>query len=196
MSIHYSDGNDKKYAGAGSVATALALGGSSLGLQVVGPLLNALTGNVPAGHCNTGCYENQPVSQREADMAAKIAKLESEKYSDHIGQELYKELFGVIVADREKNADRFNNLERRQAEEAIAAQRMTDSVVMLDERLKCVKKELEADIGRERSERKCADTTVVNYVNATFYPRQTADITTASTTTAQNTYNPLPIECC
>lgn len=196
MSIHYSDGNDKKYAGIGGVATALALGGSALGLQVAGPILNTLAGYQPNGACRAACYENQPVSQREADMAAKIAKLESEKYSDHIGQELYKELFGVIAADREKNADRFNNLERRQAEEAIAAQRMTDSIMMLDERQKCIKKELEADICRERSERKCADNTIVNYVNATFYPRQTADITTAATTTAQSTYNPLPVECC
>lgn len=189
MSIHYSD-NNNNYAGKGGLATALALAGSSLGLQVAGPILNTLAGNPNV------CHENQPVTQRESEMAAKIAKLESEKYSDYVGQQLYKELLGVIITDREKNADRFNNLERRQAEEAVAAQRVTDSIVMLDERLKCTKKELESDICRERSERKCSDNTIVNYINATFYPRQTADLTTAATTTAQPTYNPLPIECC
>lgn len=33
---------------------------------------------------------------------------------------------------------------------------------------------------------------VIPYVNATFYPKQIADVTTGTTTTAQSLYNPLP----
>lgn len=35
--------------------------------------------------------------------------------------------------------------------------------------------------------------TSVNYMNATFYPKQVADVTTGTTTTAQTLYNPLPV---
>lgn len=42
--------------------------------------------------------------------------------------------------------------------------------------------------------RQCADNSIVNYVNATFYPKMVADVTTGSTTTAQTLYNPLPIQ--
>lgn len=40
------------------------------------------------------------------------------------------------------------------------------------------------------------DNAIVNYVNATFYPKMVADVTTGTTTTAQMLYNPLPVENC
>lgn len=46
-------------------------------------------------------------------------------------------------------------------------------------------------IAMEAECRSCADNTIVNYVNATFYPKQVADVTTDTTTTASSTYNPL-----
>ena len=49
---------------------------------------------------------------------------------------------------------------------------------------------------REIGDRKCADNAIVNYVNATFYPKMVADVTTGTTTTAQTIYNPLPVENC
>lgn len=43
----------------------------------------------------------------------------------------------------------------------------------------------------EAERRRCADNTIVNYANSTFYPKYIADITTATTTTKQPIYNPL-----
>lgn len=45
---------------------------------------------------------------------------------------------------------------------------------------------------REHDERCCGDNTIVNYVNATFYPKQVADVTVGATTTSAFVYNPLP----
>lgn len=45
---------------------------------------------------------------------------------------------------------------------------------------------------RECDERRCGDNALVNYVNATFYPKQVADVTVGTATTAQTVYNPLP----
>ena len=38
----------------------------------------------------------------------------------------------------------------------------------------------------------CGDNSIVTYVNATFYPKQVADVTTGTATTAQTLYNPVP----
>ena len=45
---------------------------------------------------------------------------------------------------------------------------------------------------RECDERRCGDTALANYVNATFYPKMVASVTVGSETTAQAVYNPLP----
>lgn len=45
---------------------------------------------------------------------------------------------------------------------------------------------------RERDERVCGDNAIVNYANNTFYPKQYADVTVGTTTTAAFVYNPLP----
>lgn len=47
-------------------------------------------------------------------------------------------------------------------------------------------------LSRERDERVCGDNSIANYVNATFYPKQVADVTVGTETTAQAVYNPLP----
>ena len=45
----------------------------------------------------------------------------------------------------------------------------------------------------KRQERRCCgDNSIVTYANATFYPKQVADVTTGTGTTAQTLYNPLP----
>lgn len=45
---------------------------------------------------------------------------------------------------------------------------------------------------RECDERRCGDNSIVNYVNATFYPKQVSDVAVVAETTAQAVYNPLP----
>ena len=67
---------------------------------------------------------------------------------------------------------------------------------MVSERMGYLNNELKCDIAMERKERKCVDNAIVNYVNATFYPKMVADVTTGTATTAQKLYNPLPAETC
>lgn len=49
----------------------------------------------------------------------------------------------------------------------------------------------------EAERRCCGDNSIVTYANATFYPKQVADVTTGTANTAQTLYNPLPkCGCC
>ena len=65
--------------------------------------------------------------------------------------------------------------------QAVQNQATKDSFQLLQERLEC-----------ECKARSCADNAIVNYANATFYPKMVADVTTGTTTTAQSVYNPIP----
>lgn len=71
-----------------------------------------------------------------------------------------------------------------------------DSFQLLQERLDCCCEKQAAALECERKERRCADDIIVNYVNSTFYPRMTAEVTTGTTTTAQPVRNPLPACSC
>ena len=68
-----------------------------------------------------------------------------------------------------------------------------DSFLMLQQKMASDKAELECAINREKDERKCNDNTLVTYMNASFYPKQVADVTVGTATTAQTLYNPLPV---
>ena len=60
-----------------------------------------------------------------------------------------------------------------------------------------VESRLNGKIAMEAERRCCADNAIVNYVNATFYPKQVADVTVGTTQTAQTLYNPIPdCGCC
>ena len=44
----------------------------------------------------------------------------------------------------------------------------------------------------EAERRCCGDNALKTYVNATFYPKQVADVTTGTATSPQTLYDPLP----
>jgi hypothetical protein len=51
-------------------------------------------------------------------------------------------------------------------------------------------------LAMEAERRHCAENTLVNYVNSTFYPVSVANVTVATTSTAKSTFNPLAgLEC-
>lgn len=136
-----------------------------------------------------GCSKNIPVSRYDAEKDARIAQLETEKalrdantFTDQKFIELYKYIDGELRSIRDV-----------QAAQAVKNQQTADSFQMVTERMQCCCDKLETKICAEENARKCADNTIVNYVNATFYPKQVADVTTGTTTTAQTLYNPLPI---
>ena len=170
-----------------------AKGNAGVTLGTIGTALgglNALSGNGGLGNLfggwgggNCNCHENMPVNRYEAAQSARIAELETEVklrdsniYTDGKMLELYKYFDGELKGVRAALCD-----------QAVHNQRTEDAFLLVRQ-----------DIARERDERCCGDNAIVNYANATFYPKMVADVTTGTTTTAQALYNPLPNcgKCC
>ncbi len=185
------------YASKGVAGSGLGLGiaGTALGLLNggLGNLLGGWNGNGMNGCGGHGfCHENMPVNRYELGQESKIADLQSQialrdanTYGDQKMLELYKYFDGKLA---EVNAVLGG--------QAVQNQATKDSFQLLQERLECCKSEMCGALARERDERKCGDNAIVNYVNATFYPKMVADVTTGTTTTAQTVYNPLPVASC
>ena len=176
--------------------------GSGLGLGIAGTalgLLNAngggLLGNLLGGGCYNGaaaCSENMLVNRYEAAQSAKIAELETQVALRDANTFTDQKL----AAMNDRYSERFRNIEAELARNAVKQQAVDDSIMLVNERLECCKTNMMERLCREIDDRKCGDNTLVNYMNATFYPKQVADVTTGTTTTAQTVYNPLPIQCC
>lgn len=174
-----------EYASKGVAGAALGTGIGGLALGV----LNGGLGNILGGWnngCNNGwnggCHENQPINRYEMGLQQEIAAKDSQialrdanTYGDQKLLELYKYFDGELKGLR-------NELCRQ----AVVNQRTEDSFLLVQK-----------DIQRERDERCCGDNAIINYANATFYPKMVADVTTGTETTAQLLYNPLPsCGCC
>ena len=139
--------------------------------------------------CGSDC---DPVTQREMRLVQEIAAKDSQialrdanTYNDQKALELYKYIDG-----------RFQEVAAQLSAQAVQNQATKDSFQLLQERLDCCCEKQTAALECERRERKCADDTIINYVNQTFYPIQVASVTTGTTTRTQTTYNPLPAQCC
>ena len=171
--------------------------GAGLGLGIAGTALGVLNGGLGNilgswGGWNSNCNENTPVTRYELGQESKIAELQSQialrdanTYNDQKTLEVYKYFDGKL-----------NEVNAVLASQAVQNQATKDSFQLLQERLDCCKSEMCGALARERDERRCGDNAIVNYVNATFYPKMVADVTTGTTTTAQTVYNPLPVATC
>lgn len=179
MDVHNISGRATAGLTTGIIGTSLgalnAMGGA-------GGLLGGLLG----GGCNNawnmaGCSENMLVNRYELGQAQEIESLKSQialrdanTFTDSKLLEVYKYIDGKL-----------GEINGVLCGQAVQNQATKDSFQLMEERL-C----------REIGDRKCADNAIVNYVNATFYPKMVADVTTGTTTTAQMLYNPLPVEKC
>ena len=137
------------------------------------------------------CSENMPVSryelEREQKLAAKdseIALLKANTYND--GKML--EVYGYI--DRQ-----LKDIRDTLCKQAVHNQRTEDSFTLVKQDVESVRKEALGAVKMEAERRCCGDNALKTYVNATFYPKQVADVTTGTATTAQTLYDPLP-KCC
>lgn len=164
----------------GIIGTSLgalnALGGNGL----LGGLLGGWGGGCNAWNM-VGCSENMLVNRYELGQAQEIESLKSQvalrdanTFTDQKMLEMYRYIDGKL-----------GEINGVLCGQAVQNQATKDSFQLMEERL-C----------REIGDRKCADNAIVNYVNATFYPKMVADVTTGTTTTAQTIYNPLPVEKC
>lgn len=175
---------------AGRGTTALGIIGTTLGGLAVagGTLLNGMAGRTAAAHgcAAEGCSENHLVNRYEAAQAARIAQLETEvklrdanTYTDQKSLEMYQYIDG-----------RLRGIEQQLCDQAVINQRTADSFAL-------AQADLQGKIDMEAERRCCADNAIVNYANATFYPKMVADVTVGTTTTAQTLYNPIPkCGCC
>lgn len=168
-----------------TVAGSIGLAGAAM------PVLQTLFG----GWNNGGyvCNENMPVNRYEAQKDARIAELETEvKLRDANTYTL-----GEMNKMRNYVDDRFTAISNQLCAQAVHNQKTEDSFVLAQRDLAAVKSDLEGKIRMEAERRCCADNSIINYANATFYPKMVADVTVGTTTTAQTLYNPIPdCGCC
>lgn len=187
--------------------------GAGLGLGIAGTALGVLNGglgNVLGGltmprqavmaepvaaamYPGCGCSEDRLVNRYEAAQAARIAELETRvqlrdanTYTDQKILATYQYIDGQLKEVRDTLCA-----------QAVHNQRTEDSFALASRDLMAVKSELMGQIALEAERRCCADNSIVNYVNATFYPVNVADVTVGTTSTAQTRYNPIPkCGCC
>lgn len=200
----------KEYASKGVAGTGLGLGAAGLGLGVINGMVELLQGwqRNPCGRSlgsdavtmaalaalmNGGqlggkCSEDHCVNRYELGLEqqnsakdSEIALLKANIYGDQKLLEVYKYTEGQLKEIR-------NTL----CAQAVHNQKTEDSFHMVHHDLDAVRRELLCKIEQEAKERCCSDNAIVNYANATFYPKMVADVTTGTTTTAQLLYNPIP----
>ena len=182
--------DEKNYKGRATGGLTTGIIGTALGvLNGAGGLLG---GVAPAMTRGIACESDHLINRYELGLEqanaakdAEISLLKANIYGDQKLLEVYKYFDGKL-----------EGVNTRLAEQAVINQANKDSFAILQERMECCKNELNGAICRERDERRCADNTIVTYLNATFYPKQVADVTVGTTTTPQTTYNPLPVYGC
>lgn len=173
---------------AGRGTTALGIVGTVLGGTALAGG-NGLLGNL-LGNNNAVCMDsnNMPVSRYDMNLIrdnmakdSEIALLKANTFTD-----------GKFADLNDRYNARFTNIEAELARQAVHNQKTEDSFVLAQADLRAVRNELKSAIDMEAERRCCADNAIVNYSNATFYPKLVADVTAGTTTTAQTMYNPIP----
>lgn len=165
------------------------IGTAGVGAALAANLLGAAA---PAGNCRGGsmpvCSENMPVSRFELEQEAKISQLQSQlalrdanTYNDQKLLDVYKYFDGEL-----------KDVRATLCAQAVTNQKTADSFALAAADLAAVKSDLCNRINLEAERRCCADNAIVTYANATFYPKQVADVTVGTTSTAQTLYNPIP----
>ena len=153
---------------------------NGMGLEaIMGMLIPMLTA--------MGCQRNEPACHEdhfitrhefglEKELAAKdskIALLESTIFTDKKSLELHQYVDGQLKEVREFIC-----------EQKVRNQGVGDAVRELD-------KKIDYSIALEAERRKCADNSIVGYLNSTFAPKAVADYTAGTTSAVMQTRNPL-----
>lgn len=116
-------------------------------------------------------FARQAATQAFTD-AATLATTQNDKQAQNL-----KELYGVVIAQGQQIS-------------AINQEIACNKIIQAKD-MELMRKDLEIEAER----RCCADNSIVNYVNATFYPKEVASITTGTAVTPQDLFNPIP-RCC
>lgn len=179
---------ENKYGSKGVSGAGLGLGiaGTALGLLNNGAGLGGILGTGMG--CHAGCSENSLINRYESAQQAEITKKDME-IAYLRGRDAAKtdtlETYGYINGE-------LNKIRERLAAQDVKNAQIEGTFAVLGEQNKALRNEFMCALNRERDERCCGDNAIVNYANATFYPKLVADVTAGTTTTAQALYNPLP----
>lgn len=170
---------EKHASGVAKAGLTTGVIGTSLGaLNLLGNggmgVLGGLLGGNPAMGAMGCTRELMEKDLRIAELNTDVKLRDSTIYTDQKTLDLYRYIDGQL-----------NGINAQIAAQAVQNQATKDSFQLLNERLCC-----------EQKERRCADNSIVNYVNATFYPKLASDLSVGTTTTAQMLYNPLPVDNC
>lgn len=179
--IKTSEGYDVRIPNQGQVTYNSVAGSaglaSFLGLNAQNLLGGLWGGN--RGGCGT-CSEDHFVTRYELGMeqalAAKdseIALLKANTYNDQKSLELFRYIDAQI-----------GGIKERLAAQDVRNQGVADAI-------REVSKDIDYKVNLEAERRKCADCSIVNYVNATFVPKLVTDYAAGTTSAAATTYNPL-----
>lgn len=153
----------------GVAKAGLATGVTALGIGALNMLGNGggILGNLFGWNgCGRGYgvgYGYDPVSHYELNQESALANKEAENA-----------LLRSTIYQDQKSLELYRYIDGKLAAHEAEIARLTMA------------------LNRERDERVCGDNSIVNYVNATFYPKMVASVTVGSETTAQAVYNPLP----
>lgn len=145
-------------------------------LAMLIPMLTAMGCQRSAPACNEDHLVNRyelGMEQRLAEKDSRIAQLEANIYENQKSLEMYKYIDGQLKEVREFICD-----------QRVRNQGVTDAVRELD-------KKIDYSIALEAERRKCADNSIVGYLNSTFAPKAVADYTAGSTSAVMQTRNPL-----
>jgi hypothetical protein len=171
--------------------------GTGLGLGIAGTALGVLNGGLGNllngwGNNSACCNGNMPINRYELGQEQTIAKLQADValrdaniYNDQKLLEVYKYFDGQVKEIRATICENDKAL-------SVSNAKIEGTFAVLGEKIAAQRNEFMCALNRERDERCCGDNAIVNYSNATFYPKMVADVTTGTTTTAQTVYNPLP----
>lgn len=194
---------ENKYASNGKGNLGVTLGAIGTGLGILGGNWGGLLNNgAGTGYNNMGygnynhdyyCHDDHLVNRYETAQQARIAELETEVklrdaniYTDSKLLDVYKYFDGEV-----------KDIRSVLCAQAVHNQKTEDSFVLARQDIAAVESRLNDRIKLEAERRCCADNSIVNYANATFYPKLVADVTAGTTTTAQTLYNPIPdCGCC
>lgn len=174
----------------GVAKAGLTTGIIGTALSVLGAVGNGVLGASAVNAAQSSCSEDHLINRYELGYEQKVAQLETQlalKDAEINSSNKTQQLYNYVD-------QRFNAIETQLSNQAVQNQANADSFSMVTERMNNLNNSLVSQIAAEAHERRCCDNTLVSYMNATFYPKMVADVTTGTSTTAQVVYNPLPSE--
>jgi hypothetical protein len=114
---------------------------------------------------------------------------------DGLNKKLNESTFALYKSQRDSNDALLNRITALETKQAVADAVEPWRAKVLDMQIGSVNAAAQNGIAIEAERRCCNDGKIVNYANSTFYPIAVANVTTGTTTTLRNLFNPLQSGC-